>query len=157
MRDESMNEAGDLYHYTESGLDFVWLNSGFTRSTHLVYGECVAVTAINGLHRAICIELCCSERKLSGQEIRYLRKEIGLSQKDLGNMFGVEDQTIARWEKDLIPVTRGYELLLRAISLGAPVDMTEMTVFCATSAGAPNRLLLAYSNAEWIVTQPPTE
>ncbi len=36
---------------------------------------------------------------MTGGEIRFLRKEMGLSQSGLGKTLGVTDQAIAKWEK----------------------------------------------------------
>ena len=37
---------------------------------------------------------------MSGSEVRFLRKEMGLSQRGLGDLLGVGDQAVALWEKN---------------------------------------------------------
>ena len=104
-----MNKA---YHYTESGLTNVWLANGYTvRSTK--YGEGVSIHDVDGLHRALERALT-SKPRLTGAEVRFLRKEIGLSQRSLGALLGVTDQAVALWErKGQLPKTA--DRLLRLI------------------------------------------
>lgn len=86
-----------MYHYTESGLRNVWLANGY--KTRNVGGEeFVAIHDVEELHDAIGR---CLARKpsLTGSEIRFLRKELGLSQNKLGNLLGVSEQTVSLWER----------------------------------------------------------
>lgn len=88
----------ELYHYTESGLDNVWLDGGVTvRRTPR--GEVVSVRNIDGLHEAIGRNLVEERKHLSGREFRFLRHEVGLSQAALARLLGVSEQAVARWEK----------------------------------------------------------
>jgi len=100
------------YHYTESGLTNVWLANGFTvRKTK--YGEGVSIRDADGLHRALARALA-DRPRLTGTEVRYLRKEMGLSQRGLGELLGVTDQAVALWErKGRLPKTA--DRLLRLI------------------------------------------
>ena len=100
------------YHYTESGLANVWLANGYTiRKTK--YGEGVSIQDSDGLHRALARALS-NKPRLSGTEVRFLRKEMGLSQRGLGELLGVTDQAVALWErKGRLPKTA--DRLLRLI------------------------------------------
>lgn len=100
------------YHYTESGLTNVWLLNGYTiRKTK--YGQGVSIHDMEGLHRALARALA-NKPRLTGAEIRFLRKEMGLSQRSLGELLGVSDQAVALWErKGRLPKTA--DRLLRLI------------------------------------------
>jgi DNA-binding transcriptional regulator YiaG len=100
------------YHYTECGLTNVWLANGYTiRKTK--YGEGVSIHDLDGLHRALARALS-NKPNLTGAEVRFLRKEMGLSQRGLGELLGVTDQSVALWErKGRLP--RTADRLLRLI------------------------------------------
>lgn len=100
------------YHYTESGLSNVWLVNGYTLHK-TKYGKGVAIHDVDGLHKAIAQALA-NKPRLTGAEVRFLRKEMGMSQAGLGGLLGVTDQAVALWErKGRVPKTA--ERLLRLI------------------------------------------
>lgn len=86
-----------MYHYTESGLQNVWLKSGF-KIHRTEYGRGVSIQDVKGLHRVIGKALACRPR-LSGAELRFLRKEMGLSQGGLAAFLGTSEQNISLWER----------------------------------------------------------
>ena len=87
-----------MYHYTESGLNNVWLRNGF-RNVQTPYGRGVAIDNVSGLHRAISQTLLRKKPHWSGAEFRFIRKELDMSQAALAFYFGNDVQSIARWEK----------------------------------------------------------
>ena len=86
-----------MYHYRESGLDNVWLKNGFV--IHKTdYGKAVSIDDVEGLHRVIGRALL-EKSKWSGAEVKFVRKEMGLSQKVLAELIGTGDQTVSLWER----------------------------------------------------------
>lgn len=85
------------YHYTESGLRNIWLLSGYD-VVETSYGPGIAIHDVAGLHRAIGEELA-KKSRITGAELRFLRKEMDMSQRALGQLLGVTDQAVAKWEK----------------------------------------------------------
>ena len=103
-----------MLHYTGCGLRNVWLRNGFTvRETP--YGKAVAIHDVEGLHRAIGLYLVDNKPRLSGAEIRFLRKELDLSQKNLAYLLGVSEVTLRGWERNRTRITRPAERLLRTL------------------------------------------
>ena len=88
----------DPYHYKESGLKNIWLKNGFIIED-IDGEETVAIEDIDGLHRAIGSEIC-RNRFISGDEFRFLRKELDYSQCKLAEIMGVSENSIANWEKN---------------------------------------------------------
>lgn len=92
------------YHYTDSGLNNIYLLNGF-EVVDTPYGKATSVEDVEGLHKLIGSHLC-MKQKLTGEEFRFLRKEMGLSQSGLGKILGVTDQALAKWEKNgRVPLT----------------------------------------------------
>ena len=102
-----------MYHYKESGLDNVWLVNGFhVRQTS--YGEALSIEDVEGLYHAIAGGLIEKVGTLSAKEVRFLRKRLGLSQKNLAMLLGGDEQTVARWERGSTAIPAAADRLLRA-------------------------------------------
>lgn len=91
-----------MYHYEECGLPNIHLKNGYKIEEHTEYGETVSIDNLKGLHDAIGLDIVNNRHPLmTGEEFRFLRIELDLSQKALGGLLGdVTDQTIANYEKN---------------------------------------------------------
>lgn len=106
--------ANETYQYRECGLNNVHLLNGFTVK-QTKHGETVTIHDMDGLHRVIGSYLVRERKTLIGREVRFLRHELGLSQKKLGEWLGKSGQTIARWEKGKGNVDGPADRLLRLL------------------------------------------
>ena len=114
-----------MYHYKDCGLPNVYLKNGFSIEQHEEYGETVAIGNLEGLHKAIGLDIINnSVPVMSGAEFRFLRIELDLSQKALGDLLGTSDQTIANYEKET-PKAMG-DKLLRVLYEESVCDNTEI-------------------------------
>ena len=104
----------DPYHYTECGLDDVYLLSGYDKDVS-EYGETVSVRHADELHKEIGKFLVENKKILNGKELRFLRKEMDLTQAELGKLLGLTDQAVARWEKDKTDITGPADYLIRVL------------------------------------------
>jgi len=107
----------EMYHYTESGLRNVWLRNGFTWQD-TPYGQGISIDDVTGLHKTLAQELVMQSGRLSGTEIRFLRKEMELSQTALAACLGVNAQTIALWEKGKARISGPADRMLRIMVKG---------------------------------------
>lgn len=105
------------YQYKESGLDYVWLENGFTIEDHPNYGQLVSIQNVRELHDQIGLWLATLPRRLTGAEFKFLRTELDNSQRVLACLLGVGEQSIRLWEKNRNkPVgNQAAERLLRVI------------------------------------------
>ena len=107
---------GEPFHYTASGLDSIYLLNGVTVET-TPYGEALTIENLKGLHRAIGLHIIEKTGAMTGPELRFLRKQMSLTQAALANELRISDQTIANYEKgktEIGPVDRfmrGFYLL----------------------------------------------
>jgi len=103
-----------MIEYPGCGLPNIYLSNGYTE-IETPYGKSVSIDDVEGLHRAIGMEIVNKEPTLSGPEFRFLRKELQLSQDKLGGLLGRDSQTIALWEKEKGDLPKMADMLLRAI------------------------------------------
>jgi DNA-binding transcriptional regulator YiaG len=100
------------YHYTECGLDNIFLVNGFESMDF--EGETVySVHNTAGLHKAIGENILNKTSLLAGAEIRFLRKEIEMGQKDLAGVLGVKDQSVANYEKNVHKQSQAVDIIIR--------------------------------------------
>jgi DNA-binding transcriptional regulator YiaG len=62
------------------------------------YGKAVSIQDVEGLHKVIG-SIIARRPKLTGPELRFLRKEMGMSQKGLADFVGASEHTVSLWER----------------------------------------------------------
>ena len=103
------------HRYTESGLDNVVLTNGYTVHK-TAYGMGVSIQDTAGLHRTIGKWLISLPKLLNGAELRFLRIEMDMTQKNLARILGTTEQTLRLWEKNRRKAVPGAaNHLLRAL------------------------------------------
>lgn len=112
------------YHYAESGLDYIYLE-GIDVCKCTCGETIVSIPAMPELHNVISI--CILEKKslLSGPEIRFLRKNMGLTATKLSKKIGVSNETISRWENGTQAITKPHDHFIRllySVIIGVPED-----------------------------------
>jgi putative zinc finger/helix-turn-helix YgiT family protein len=113
----------ETYLYTESGLPNVALvGVEVRRCPSCGYHELV-LPRVTELHRTIAHAVIHKRSRLSGTEVRYLRKYLGWSGADFARHVGVDPSTVSNWENDKDPIGSASDRLLRLmVAHGAPVD-----------------------------------
>ena len=145
-----------MYHYTESGLSNVYLKNGFT--VELVDGEeYTSIDDMNGLHRAIAQKIVDNNKPLRHEEFKFLRIEMNISQKMLGTRFGVDEQTIARYEKGQTKIPRTTDAALRTLYMESQEKNNPVSYFLdlladTESESAAQDIRLEEIEEHWEVT-----
>ena len=103
------------YHYTECGLNNIYLINGFNITQSENGDEEIFIHDIHGLHKAIGETLIFKQGLLTGNEIKFIRTTLDLSQKGLGQLLGLDYQTILGWEKNKNPISKTADHFLRII------------------------------------------
>lgn len=86
-----------MHHYTGCGLDYVWLVNGF-KYVETPHGRGARIHDLDGLLKAIADRIISGPERLRGQEVRFLRSMLDLSQDGLARVLGQTRVTVARWE-----------------------------------------------------------
>jgi len=107
-------EHRGTYHYTECGLENVFLSGGvdFFDGPR---GKQITIRDLEGLHAAIGRFLVNEKKHLSGRELRFLRHEMVMSQSLLATLLDVAEQTVHRWETGKTEVPKPAEALVRML------------------------------------------
>ena len=66
-----------------------------------------------GLIAAVCITRAKEPLKLNDQEIRFLRKAIGFTARQLAKNLDVSDETVSRWENGHLAIGNSVERIFR--------------------------------------------
>ena len=106
------------YHYTESGLDNVFIEGVLQGPDH-TDEDSITIPAIGLLHKVIAEGIVTHPAKMTGQELRFLRSEMGLTQAQLGQVLKVVLLTVSRWERNAPPIQDGAEMLVRLLAVEA--------------------------------------
>lgn len=103
-----------MLHYTSCGLQNIWLKNGY-EIIETDYGVATSIHDLTGLHAAIGMYIVNNKPKLSGAEVRFLRKELDLSQAHLALLLGVSEVSIRGWENNRTKITKPADKLLRML------------------------------------------
>ncbi|MDK4723389.1 helix-turn-helix domain-containing protein [Rhizobium sp. CNPSo 3968] len=119
------------HHYTESGLKNVVI-SGIPVEVDDDGDEIITIPAINELHHVIALGIVSHPKGISGDELRFLRTEMGLTQAELASMVHRDKQSIGRWERGEIDIDSPVEAIIRRmaiekLNLPADVGMDELS------------------------------
>lgn len=110
------------YHYKESGLDNIWIIGLLQYKCGKCNETFVEIPRINELHLLIGKTLVCKKELLSGAEVKYLRKEIGMKSKDMASALSLVPETYSRWENGKQEVAPCHDKALRMMYV---VNATE--------------------------------
>lgn len=103
-----------MLHYISCGLMNIWLKNGY-ETIKTPYGEATSIHDTEGLHKAIGLFLVNNKSRLTGAELRFLRKELDLSQNNLANLLGVSESSIRSWENSRAKASGPAEKMLRLL------------------------------------------
>jgi len=101
------------YRYSECGLKNVTLvGIDVSRCPRCGNYE-LSIPHIEELHRLIARVLIEKTTRLTGEEVRFLRKCLGWSGADFAKHIGVAEETVSRWENSSAPIGPQADRLLR--------------------------------------------
>lgn len=141
--------VAELYHYTECGLDDVWIQGvefHQDASGKTVY----RIPNLPGLHREIARSVVYESAGMTGQELRFLRTELGMTQQEMASLLHVEALTISRWERGENPIDQNAMTVIRILSVErlsldqkeSVADISKLSV----SVARTERLIIDGSN-----------
>lgn len=112
------------YRYTESGLSNVVLQSVDVAECRAC-GHCdVAIPRLARVHRAIALALATSPVRLTGEQLRFLRKHVGYSGEQLATYLHTDKTKISKWERGEDPIGPSNDRLVRLLVAALDADLS---------------------------------
>ena len=121
------------HRYTESGLDNVTIE-GVNFVMDDAGEECITLTNVNGLHKAIAYGIVRRHTGISGRELRFLRSEMGMTQAQLADLVHREPLAISRWERGEGGIDSNAETIIRLHAVEV-LELSEEQMTVAQVAG----------------------
>lgn len=110
-----MRTVRELYHYTESGLDNIYLAGIDILKCDTCGNSEAKIPKIEMLHMVIAECIISQPQPLNDKEIKYLRKYIGIKANYLAKLMDVAKATVSRWENGTQPMGKIADKLLRLL------------------------------------------
>lgn len=105
----------DKYPYTESGLDHLMLLNIEERRCTTCDESAAAIPKLAPLHRAVGVTLSSKPSLLTGKEISFIRKLLGLSEEEFAVRLYASPQDVTYWEKEDICSWAATDRLIRTL------------------------------------------
>jgi putative zinc finger/helix-turn-helix YgiT family protein len=86
------------YHYVESGLDNVYLDGISLLVCDSCGEESPIIPRILDVHSAIGRSVALQQAPLRGEDVRFLRKQLGMRARSWAGLLKVSVETLSRWE-----------------------------------------------------------
>src|SRR5713226_6432832 len=104
------------YRYAESGLSNVILQGIEVADCPKCGTSDVIIPRMVKIHRAIAQALANSPARLTGEQLRFLRKHLGLSGEQLGRYLHTDRTKISKWERDQDRIGPATDRLVRLLA-----------------------------------------
>lgn len=144
------------YKYKECGLPNVTLVGVTTFHCPSCGEDAVAIPRVAELHETIAWAVAQKDARLSGEEIRFLRKYLGLSGIQMSSVMGVSRETVSRWETGAAPMGIPSERLLRLMVFRLkPVEAypsANLATLGTEKPKGPHSLQVAKTDRGWSVS-----
>ena len=149
----SMTTKRENFRYDASGLTHVTLrNVEVSRCPKCGEYE-VAIPAIEQLHAALARALVTKRERLVPEEVRFLRKHLGLSGADFARLMDAAPETVSRWERGSASMSVMAERLLRVfVATREPItgqSLEELTATGTVKAKKQPLLTLELQRGTW--------
>lgn len=86
------------HRYVESGLDNVVIRGAVFHECDTCKAKYRSIKSIEALHRTIAEAIVRDSDKLSKQEVKFLRKHLGYSNRDFAKLLNMDEGQTSRWQ-----------------------------------------------------------
>lgn len=145
----------EKWHYTESGLDNIFLEGVDVFRCSVCGEEIVSIPSMPKLNTVIGCILILKQSPLNGKEIRYLRKNMGYSAKKFAAALAIDKSTLSRWEHGVRPPSSSLDRAIRllySVTKGLDQEQNKRLVddtFASIDSEVKNDLELIIPHSKW--------
>lgn len=101
------------HHFLESGLENIHLSNADIWRCNACGEEVVSIPRSMELMKSIAESILLKPTSLSGAEIRFFRKNLGMKIKEFSQLLGVDRVTVSRWENGHEKPSKSADRLIR--------------------------------------------
>jgi putative zinc finger/helix-turn-helix YgiT family protein len=113
------------YRFRESGLDNVVLKGiEVVKCTHCGNDEPV-IPNLEALLRVLAGAIIQSKLPLTGEEVRFLRKHLGMSGEQFASILHTDKSTLSKWETGSVNIGSKSDLLIRSVALNLEPSLRD--------------------------------
>lgn len=148
----TMKTQRENYRYDECGLKKVTLvGIEVSRCPRCGNFE-ISIPHIEELHRTIARAIIDKTTRLTGEEVKFLRKSLGWSGVEFAGSMGVAEETVSRWENNAVPIGPQADRLLRLMVAQGRLTTSypaERLRLISAKKATPTRVELESRDEQW--------
>ncbi len=112
------------YQFKESGLNVV-LQGIEIEKCEACKSESPIIPRMNDLMRTIALAVIAKPYALTGEDVRYLRKYLGMTGDALSRLIHIDRTTLSKWENNDDRIGQQSDLLIRSVAIGLGPGLCE--------------------------------
>ncbi len=120
---EMLRPQPGIHRYDESGLSNVVLQSVGIADCPKCGNSDVIIPHVIKIHQAIAAALANSPARLAGDQLRFLRKHLGMSGDELGGYLHTDKTKISKWERGEDRIGPANDRLIRLLAAALDKEM----------------------------------
>jgi len=139
------------YEFVESGLNRVTLQGIELIDCDKCGNQDPIIPHVNDLMRALARAVVCQPYRLQGQEVRFLRKYLGMNGEAFARLLHIDKTTLSKWENDRQEVGEQSDRLIRMYALvlgeGLQQEQRQVVQDCFPRIGDSTRSVRVWINS----------
>jgi putative transcriptional regulator len=105
------------YQYKESGLENVTLSGIDLIRCRRCGNVDPVIPRLRALHRALALAVASQPFRLQGEDVRYLRKYLGMTQDKFAELLHIHKSSLSKWENNEDKIGEQSDRLIRTVVL----------------------------------------
>jgi len=114
-----------VYPFKECGLNNVTLIGVYLIECPSCGNVDPIIPDVNDLMRALAWYVSTQRFRLTGEDVRFLRKYLKMTGVEFANLLGVDNTTLSKWENHADPIGTANERLIRSVALAIGDGLKE--------------------------------